>query len=184
MTTITIDMLRGADATELREALFLGCDFDLRGCENEHMELEDDIIVEGVEGYELLAAEGAGGRYVVLAPSGHLLYISSEAEAGVIAASLTEGLEILAAIPHWQDLLRRSNGGDLSAMRMAHPALQEAHEGDDPEADEARAFVRSALALKGLEDPLGALQRAVTEFSGGVSVRNREGEPYDFLFGY
>src|SRR5262249_43434089 len=124
MAIVTVDMLRANSSAALRRALHLGCDFDVGEGEYMYMPLESDIIVDAAGSHELIAGEGAGGRYVLLAPSGHLLYISSEAEAGVIAPGLTEAIALLAAVPHWQDLLVQS-AGDLARMRELDPQIRE-----------------------------------------------------------
>jgi hypothetical protein len=67
--------------------------------------------------------------------------------------------------------VRKQNGNEMTSLISACTIA--------PNAD------LNPAALQGLklEDPVGALQLAVAEFSGGVSVRNREDEPYDSLFG-
>src|SRR5262245_8683491 len=90
----------------------------------------DVTLADPLEGVRLtaggtlkpLAGEAAGGSYF-LCPNGSVLYASSEGQAGLIAADLTEALELIVFVPYWRDCLKFSAGGDLDEMRRAAPTI-------------------------------------------------------------
>jgi len=130
--------------------------------------------VDGVDQYKQIGNDGAGGAFVLLPPSQRVLYVSSEGQAGIIAADFEEFIQLIVTHPYWRDILRFSGGGKLAEMRRAAAAL-EATLDDEDEVNEARDFVRSQLALAEPADPVGALHRAVS--ASDVTVRAPDGNP-------
>jgi hypothetical protein len=142
--------------------------------------LTDWITIDGVERIRCIGREGAGGVFVQL-PDRRILYVSSEGGAGVIAKDFNAFIQLIVAHPYWQDLLKFSGGGKLDEMRRAAPALEAMTSDEEEDLDEARAFVKSELALNEPVDAIAALHRAVS--TSNVIVRARsDGNPCTGLF--
>jgi hypothetical protein len=79
------------------------------------------------------------------------LLATSEGQAGIMAASLQECLELVIAHPYWQDVLRFGKG-DLSAMRQVlRDKVEEFEEealDDNPEIEEFRPGAASAARAR------------------------------------
>src|SRR4051794_13606612 len=86
------------------------CDFGL---------LDEDVpgwfALESGEPFQVIARDGTGGRFCLCgageAQSRRLFYVSSEGQAGTIARSLEEGLQMMISLPYWRDCLKFSGGG-------------------------------------------------------------------------
>lgn len=140
----------------------------------------DWFTIDGFDTYQHIGREGAGGAFVEL-PDQRILYISSEGEAGVIAADFNAFMQLIVTHPCWQHLLKFSGGGKLSEMRRAAPALEAMTSDEEEDLEEAREFVKSELALKEPVDAIAALHRAVS--TSNVIVRARsDGNPCTGLF--
>jgi hypothetical protein len=135
--------------------------------------------VDGIKEFRRIGREGAGGEFALLPPAMRVLYVSSEGQAGILAADFEEFITLIVACPYWHDLLKFSGNGKLNEMRRAAAALEAAY-GDDEDLIEARAFLRSQLALPEPADPVGALYRAMS--TSDVIVRPPDGEPCTTLF--
>jgi hypothetical protein len=170
-----LDIAKLAANDELVECL--GWSFDLR-IDNE---LDEPVwfTVEGIGKLEPIAREGAGGLFVRL-PDARILYVSSEGEAGIIAANLDAFMQLVAAHPYWKDLLKFSGNGKLSEMRRAAIAMEAMTRSEQDDLDDARTFVKTELGLAEPEDPVAALHRAVS--TSDVVVRTPHGITCTTLF--
>lgn len=138
------------------------------------------FTIDGVDEIQYIGEQGAGGVFVQL-PDLRILYVSSEGEAGVIAADLNAFIQLIVAHPYRLDLLKYSGGGKLSQMQRAAPALEASILDEKEDLDEARAFVIAELALSEPADAIAALHRAVS--TSNVIVRNSfDDKPFDGLF--
>lgn len=72
-------------------------------------------MIAGVDRTHVVAREGSCGDYGIVQPSGHAVCISSEDQAGTIAADLDERIALVIAFPYWVDILRYSEGGRRAA---------------------------------------------------------------------
>jgi hypothetical protein len=126
-----------------------------------------------------IARDSTGGVFVQLSGSPRVLHISSEGEAGILAADLDAFIGLLVACPHWRDVLKFSAGGNLDEMRRA-AALLEAVTVDDEELEQARALLRLHLGPTEPADPVCSLHRAVS--TSDVVVRGLDGSPFGSLF--
>jgi hypothetical protein len=79
------DLTKNAVVTER-----LTCSFEFRVVTGQH--LSAWYVIDGVDRIHVLARDGSGGEYVIVQPSGHAVCISSEGQAGTIAAELDEHL--------------------------------------------------------------------------------------------
>src|SRR6476619_3746922 len=70
-----------------------------------------------LEPFEIVAQRSSGCVYALTGPQRHVLLVTSEGQAGIVAASLQECLELVVAHPYWQDVLSRAKG-DLEIMRQ------------------------------------------------------------------
>jgi len=137
------------------------------------------FTIDGIAKIRCIGGEGAGGVFVLL-PDQRILYISSEAAAGVIATDFNAFIQLIVTHPYWQDLLHFSGGGKLSEMQRAAPALEASYLDEEEELDEARDFVKSELDLKDPVDAIAALHRAVS--TSNVIVRSFDDKPFRNLF--
>jgi hypothetical protein len=147
--------------------------------------IEDDphepvwFTVDGIKTIEGIGRDGAGGVFAIMPPSPRVLYVTSEGEAGIVAADLDEFIALLVACPYWHDLLHFSGNGQLEQMRRAATASEATFE-DDEEMNEAREFLKSQLDLEDAADPVGKLHRAVS--TSDVVVRSPHGVLCTSLF--
>jgi hypothetical protein len=136
--------------------------------------------------FEIVAQRRSGCVYALTGPQRHVLLATSEGQAGIVAASLKECLELVVAHPYWQDILRLG-GGDLSAMReVLRDRIDDFEEdalGDDPEIEEFRPLLRARLGLAESGDPLKLLHHAITVLGADVVVRGHDGYPSEPLAG-
>jgi hypothetical protein len=167
------------------DALATNADVVERLCWSFDFRLETDLdqagwfTVDGVQASRPIGRDGAGGVFALLPPSQRVLYVSSEGQAGIIAADFDEFIRLIVACPYWQDLLKYSAGGSLAEMRRAATALQSAFD-DDDDINEARDYLISKLKLTRLPDPVGTLHRAVS--TSAITVRAPDGDPCATLF--
>jgi hypothetical protein len=137
-------------------------------------------------GYEPVGTDAAGGEFVLCEsrtlPTRPLLYASSEGQAGVIAASLQDGLSVIVDLPYWHDCLKFSGGGQLAEMRRVVPLAESDIHEDRPEIASSRQALRALLGLSPLSDPIRVLHTAVTELSAHYAVCGPDGWPFESLF--
>jgi hypothetical protein len=156
-----------------------------RLCWSFDFRLETDLdqtgwfTVDGAKAFRPIGRDGAGGVFALLPPSQHVLYVSSEGQAGIVAANFDEFIQLIVACPYWQDLLKYSGGGSLAEMRRAAAALYSAFD-DDDDINEARDYLISKIRLTRPPDPVGALHRAVS--ASAITVRAPDGDPCATLF--
>ncbi len=152
-----------------------------------------DFTIDGIQDFEIIAGDGSGNRFVLLGspgdPTRPQLYVDHECSAGVIGATLAEGVQVIVTLPYWRDLLKFSGGGDLDEMRSAHDIFEREFEDEildlvkDFDLAAARARIRSALALPPLQDPVASLHASVTRFEGRFETTFIGGDTCESLFG-
>jgi hypothetical protein len=136
--------------------------------------------VDGIERISPIGQEGAGGIFALL-PDSRVLYVSSEGQAGVLAANFQAFIELIAGCPYWQDILKYSGQGQLSEMRRAAIALEAINlDDEDEDRKEARDFLRTRFDIDEPADPVGELHQAVS--TSDVVVRTPDGNPCTTLF--
>jgi hypothetical protein len=139
-----------------------------------------------LEPFEIVAQRSTGCVYALTGAQRHVLLATSEGQAGIMAASLQECLELVIAHPSWQDLLRFGKG-DLSEMRQVlRDRIEEFEEealDDNPEIEEFRPLLRAQLGLAEPRDPLKLLHHAVMVPGTKVIVRDSDGYPSEPLAG-
>jgi hypothetical protein len=167
MGTITVEALR---ANRLVCDL-LGGPFEFIVCDG-----TCDPVWFTVEGCDLqaVAEDGAGGVYVLVGPQRHVLHVSSQKRAAVIARCLREALALVVACPYWRDLIRIT-AGNRDMMRCLAPHLERMALEECPDLDQYRNFLRSELCLASLPDPIGQLHRSVTALGWRFTVRAPDG---------
>ena len=134
----------------------------------------------------VVARDGTDGAFVLCGSCDPLdrplLYVSSEAQAGVVGATLHEFVAILLSAPYWIDLLKFSGGGSLNEMRVSEPHLQRELVEDRPETIPACRFLRQRLGIAPPADPVAALHQSMVELSGSYSVESPYGDSFESLF--
>jgi hypothetical protein len=139
-----------------------------------------------LEPFEIVAQRSTGCVYALIGSQRHVLLATSEGQAGIVAASLKECLELVIAHPYWHDVLRLGKV-DLSAMRQVLrdniEEFEDAALDDNPEIEEFRPLLRAQLGLAEPSDPAKLLHHAVTVLGAGVIVRGSDGYPLEPLTG-
>lgn len=174
--SITIPQLDSIEG--LREQLAEHFDF----CFSDDLAEATGFRVEGPESFAPIAKEGAGGVFLVGYESGAILYVSSEGQAGIVAKSLTEFLQLLIAHPYWQDLLKFSGGGNVTEMKRAVQPLEQELVDEIPDIEEKRAALYRRLKLQPAKDPISSLHLAVSSMGALVSVLAPDGWESESLF--
>jgi len=136
--------------------------------------------------FEVVAQRSSGCVYALVGPERHVLLATSEGQAGIIAASLMECLELVIAHPYWQDVVSRATG-ELEAMRRIFRDGVKDFEtdmlDDNPEIADFRPQLRKRLGLDIARDPAGRLHHALTVLGAGVRLRVDDGSVAAPLFG-
>ena len=134
--------------------------------------------------FEIVAAKGSGCVYALTGMQRHVLFVTSEGQASIIAEDLSQCLELVVAYPYWEDVLRRSEG-DLEALRRIFSGgledLEDAALDDNPEIDELRPLLRKQLGLGKAGESAQRLYHAVTVLGADVIVRSPDGYPSEPL---
>lgn len=141
------------------------------------------FIVRAGEQFSPVAGEGAGGVFLQGTISGVILYVTSEGQAGVIASSMTEFLQLVLAHPNWSDLLKFSGGGQLGEMERVAPHLDEEFLDDVPDVHASRSIVVNGLSLAPAASPISRLHHAVAVLGAGITVHTPDEGQCDGLFG-
>jgi hypothetical protein len=149
------DLTKNAVVTER-----LTCSFEFRVVTGQHPSAW--YVIDGVDRIHVLVRDGSGGEYVIVQPSEHAACISSEGQAGTIAADLDELIALVIASPYWLDILRYSEGGKRTAMRRAASIVEDVALDDEPGFREDRRILWSNLGLQERRDLVAALHRTVT----------------------
>lgn len=134
--------------------------------------------------FEVVAARGSGCVYALTGIQRHVLFVTFEGQAGIIAEDLKECLELVIAYPYWQDILRRSEGDPEALRRIFRGDLEEFEEealDDNPEIEEFRPLLRKQLGLGKAAESAKRLHHAVTVLGAGVIVRTPDGNPCEPL---
>jgi hypothetical protein len=166
--SVTIEML--AADSEVCKALFKACDFGV-GVQAGL----DWFTIDGVAGYRVVAHDGGGGAFALYGPQQHVLYVSSEGQAGVIAASLDELVVLLLSCPHWPVVLSGARNRTLGELRRVARVLENVLDAEAVENEDYREFVRATLDVVLGGDALRALHHAVTVLGKDVIVRAGDG---------
>jgi len=186
MALTPIDIIAQPDVVAL-----LGWPFDFE-LDAKLADRAPDFTVAGNSTVEIIARDGSDNSFALVGEPGDtsrpLLFVDHEASAGVIGRSLEEGLQIIVALPYWRDLLKFSGGQDLEEMRRSQTVFEEDFEdhvdlGEHFDLEEARARIRSALALAPLADPVATLHANVGSFEDRFRVTFNEGDTCESLFG-
>jgi hypothetical protein len=157
-------------------------EFDL-----ERDEPVEDLRLASGAALEPIAGEGAGGCYLLsgTGDSRPVLFATSEGQGGLIAASLTEALQLIIRLPYWGDCLKFSAGGSLDEMRRAAQRLEQDLQEDYPSIEQERDQLRADLSLPdvSVDDALRKLQRAVAGTEPDFVLLDPNGLGYGSLFG-
>jgi hypothetical protein len=173
---MTVDFETFTADLDIQERLRQACDFDV----GLGYGVPSWCSVDGGEHLEVVARDSTGGEFIMMTPSRRVLFVSSEGDAGVIAADRDELIALVAACPYWRDLLSLSGAGSLVEMRRAAPVLELSWLDEDEEFAEIHEFLKSRLGLADADDPIGRLHRAVS--ASDVVVRAPDGNPAVPLF--
>jgi hypothetical protein len=136
---------------------------------------------------QVIAQDGTGGVYALwgdeLGEGCPVLFVSSEGQAGVIAATLREALQMMIALPYWRDCLKFSGGGSRYEMQQASVCLEKEICADEPDIDGYRQELLAGLGLERSCGPLDRLHDSLTAFRQALTVAANDGSEFDSLFG-
>lgn len=167
--SITLEMLEGDP--EVRKALFAACDFGVGGAAGLAW-----FTIDGVASYQVVAHDGAGGAFALFGPQQHVLYVSSEGQAGVVAASLDELIVLLLVCPHWPVVLSGARNRTLGELRRVAQVLEaDVLDAEEAENEDYREFLRATLDIALGGDALKALHHALTVLGKDVVARAGDG---------
>jgi hypothetical protein len=123
--------------------------------------------------FTAIAADGSGGIFASVVEDAGVFFVGSEGQAGFVAQTVRQFLELSVAIPYWQDCLKFSAGGDIVEMERSAGLLEDALRERLVGLDQYRALLRARLALRTPAAPLESLlqclrssERVINE-SGG-----------------
>jgi len=174
-----LDLIRKSESAQ--EILWDLCEFEVV----DETETYDWFADECAEPVEVFARDGAGGffawRKQAPADEPRLLYVSSEGQAGAIAADLPEAIQMIIALPYWQDCLKFSGGGALEEMKKAAEVFEEDLCDEWDNIDSLRKKLFKSLRLAAPNMPLEKLHAAVTTY-GKRPLAMREGFEVESLF--
>ena len=157
--------------SEVREILAWPFDFDLA---NNQLGT-DRFKVEPAAETTIVANDGSCGIFLQYGAGQHLMHITSEGAAGIIARDLTEAIQLFVTYPYWRDLLGLSGGGSPNEMRRAVPFLEREIQEDEPEINRYRSLLSARLGLQANADAIVLLYEAVTVLGSGIKVEGSKG---------
>jgi hypothetical protein len=172
------DILANAHAAELLAVHF---DFDVRARAPQVW-----FGVVGAESLHAVAADGAGGQYVLCRlrdGATCLFYASSEGQAGVVANDMREGLALMVSMPGWRDVLKFSGRGRLDEMRLAWSRVQKESNVGQKSLPGVQAELRALFRLQTPVDPVALLHQRIAEGPGRFPMQTEEGDAFEPLFG-
>lgn len=181
--TETSDLLRRIrENTDLSMFLAVFPEFDVNRCHR-----DDASRLASGASLEVIAGDGTGGTFFLTgerASNRPVLYASSEGEAGIIARSLSEALELMVGFPYWRDCLGYSNNGDIETMQAAAVLLQGDLLRNHPDADleQTRAAAFAGIERKPVPVLVRQLHAAVSSAGPDFVFSDATGE-YGGLFG-
>jgi hypothetical protein len=132
-----------------------------------------------------IAGDSTGGCYF-LGGEGErrpVFFATSEGAGGLLAADLTEALELIIGLPYWRDCLKFSAGGSLDEMRCAAARLE--HDlRDKAQIAQQREELRRELRLPvtSTDDLLTRLHESVARTEPDFALVDIDGNPYGSLF--
>lgn len=181
--TETSDLLRRIrDDAELSMFLAVLPEFDVNRCQ-----CGDDPRLASGATLDVVGGDGTGGAFYLSgdhASHRPVVYASSEGDAGIVARSLPEALEVMIGFPYWRDCLGYSNNGDLETMQAAAVLLQRDLLRNHPDADMEQSWAAEFAGIERKPVPVLVHQLHSAEGSAGPDFvfSDATGE-YGGLFG-
>ena len=135
----------------------------------------------------VIAGEGAGGSYYVSGSRrwpAAVGYASSEGCAGQFAVDLPAALEVIIALPYWNDQAILSMADDIGEMRSAAAGLESELREYCPGIDSQRARLRSELRMHAVPigEVLSRLHERLVEPDPTHVLVGPDGSRYERLF--
>ncbi|WP_441255943.1 hypothetical protein [Tardiphaga sp. 285_C5_N1_2] len=144
------------------------------------------IDVTALQPFEVVGQNGSGGIFALVGDIKHVLHLTSEGQAGIVAASLQEFLELVVEHPWWEQIASACDG-DVAAMRAMlddEGADLDADAIDnDPAIETNRPLLQQQLGLGIPADPFGLLHHALVTLGAAYDLRDLDGQPMELLFG-
>jgi hypothetical protein len=178
--TVTPTMLGASQA--MRDMLFA---FDFQVEDNQsHGPVWMDVTA--LQPFDVIGNDGSGGALALVGSARHVLYITSEGQAGIVAASLQEFIELIVEHPYWSDVVSDARG-DLAGMREIYDDEAADLEATaiyyNPKIETFRPLLQQQLGLAVPEDPFGPLHHALVTLDSQYDWRDLDGQPMEPLFG-
>jgi len=135
--------------------------------------------IGGVSDFPVFARDGAGGLFVMAPGATHVVYATSEGQAGVVARDFEALVRLIVLRPRWRDILKFAAKGNLSEMRRAD-AWFEQENFEDEELVETRNALVKALGFSQSDDVVGVLHEMLTTVDLDIRIYD---QPAESLFG-
>ena len=143
------------------------------------------IDVTALQPFEVVGQTGAGDVFAQVGAAQHVALITSEGQAGIVAASLQEFVELIVAHPYWAEIASQANG-DLAGMRAIEEDegadLEASAIDDNPDIEAFRPRLQQQLGLTTPADPFGLLHHALVTLNALYDWRDLDGQPMQPLF--
>lgn len=134
-----------------------------------------------------IAQDGTGGIYALVGDGDgedrSVLFVSSEGQTGLIAATLAEALQLIIALPYWRDCLKFSGGGNLEEMQRVVPYLEKDIHEDTPDIDTIRNKLFKELNLIKPVNALAKLHNQLVEASSSFQILGEDDSAFTNLLG-
>ncbi|MDO8034670.1 hypothetical protein O3297_14740 [Janthinobacterium sp. SUN128] len=134
----------------------------------------------------VLAGDSSGGVFLAYGDGEiercPILHVTSEGQAGCIAANLTELIAMMLALPYWRDLLKFSDSGKLQEMRRTARFSEQDYLEEYAEFPAAKKRILDTLAVPVIADPVKLLHDCV--HATDCSVVAQDGWRYESLFNH
>lgn len=138
-------------------------------------------------GRKVIARDGTGGIFALygtgIGEDRPMLFVSSEGQAGSIAATFAEALQLMIAFPYWRDCLKFSGGGSLEEMHRVAPYLERELREDEPDIDNVRKELSHGLGLPKPVHALAKMHARLSDNSSRFQVLSDDGSEFSDLFG-
>lgn len=135
--------------------------------------------VTALQPCKVIGKTGAGDVIALVGAAQHVLLLTSEGQAGIVAASLQEFLELIVAHPWWEQIASSADG-DLAGMRAMlddeGADLDASAIDNDPAIADNRPLLQQQLGLKDPADPFGLLHHALVTLGAGYDLRDLDGQ--------
>jgi hypothetical protein len=147
----------------------------------------DWFTILAAETFLPIAEAASEDVYLLGEASGRVVFVTTDGQAGVVARSIEDLLELMVTHPFWRDLLKFSGGGQLVEMRRAATFLDKEFHEVGQAAEEDRhliSLISKRLCVSPNERAVELLHEAVSSGGADVKVKAVDGTEFVSLFNH